>query len=445
MSYFDPQDKKNKPVLDYFENKTWLIADSSAQTRASIKKALYMLGAKMNSMFDADNITDAESIIVTKKPNFVFGAHQVNGGLLTSLFKLHLKNVPNRLNAGFFLLAEETAVSDIAVALEYEMDGIVSLPYTGFTIVDTVLSGMTRKIYPSAYILKLEEARQLYLKEEQAKATDAFIAAIELHTHPYEAYFFLGQIYQDNNLLEKAKVAFEESLFHNSDYFRTLKHLGTLYYQTKDFKKAYEINFMMAKKYPILPEKIPELIRLSIINKKYEDINNYLKLFSEMKTTNTDTQVSLSAGLAVLGKYFVHNKETEKGVNALKAAYKFSNGKYEILDNIMNTFEECRSLEVLLELFDSTDLSQWSDNVQGLYFHTLHLVSSDDAMVLSIGEQLLRKKIKNIHVYRGLIERGIKMHRKVGNIEGLVLEAIKNFPDRKEEFEKMLEMAKLSA
>lgn len=445
MSFFDPQDKKNKPILDYFENKTWLIVDSSAGTRASIKKSLTMIGSKLNNMFDADNRVDAESFIIAKNPHFVLGAQQINGGVLSDLFQLHQKCVSNRLNAGFFIMAEESAVTDIATMLEFEMDGIITLPFSGFTIIDTVLAGMTRKISPTPYILKLEEARSAYLKNDLDRAADLFESATQLHSHPYEAFFYLGQIFKDHNLLDKARGAFEESLLHNSDYFRALKNLGTLYYQTKDYKKAYEVNVLMAQKYPILPEKIPELIRLSIINKKYEDINNYLKIFSEMKTSNSDTQMSLSAGLAVLGKYFIHNNEVSKGVNALKAAYKFCNGKYEILDNIMNSFEECNSLEVLLELFDSTDLSQWGDSVQGLYFHTLHHVSSDDAMVLSIGEQLLRKKVKDVHIYIGMIERGIKMHRKIGNIEGLVLEAIKNFPDKKEEFEKLLQTARASA
>lgn len=445
MSFFDPQDKKNKPILDYFENKTWLIIESSAGTRASIKKSLSMLGSKLNNMFDADNRVDAESFIVAKTPHFVLGAQQVNGGVLTDLFQLHQKCVPNRLNAGFFIIADEGSITDIATILEYEMDGLITLPFTGFTIIDTVLSGMTRKITPTPYILKLEEGRSAYLKNELDHATDIFEAATQMHSHPYEAFFYLGQIYKDHNLQDKAREAFEESLFHNSDYFRALKNLGSLYYQTKDYKKAYDVNFLMARKYPVLPEKIPELIRLSIINKKYEDINNYLNIFAEMKTSNADTQMSLSAGLAVLGKYFIHNNEIVKGVNALKTAYKFSNGKYEILDNIMNSFEECKSLQVLLELFDSTDLSQWGDSVQGLYFHTLHQVSSDDAMVLSIGEQLLRKKVKDIHIYKGMIERGIKMHRKIGNIEGLVLEAIKNFPDKRDEFEKLLQTARASA
>ncbi len=445
MSFFDPQDKKNKPILDYFENKIWLIVDNSAGTRSSVKKALTMIGAKQANMLDADNINDAVAMLTSKKINFVLGSYAVNGGFLTSLFSVHMKSMPNRLNAAFFLLAEEENVSDIALGLEYEMDGIVTLPYTGFTIIDTVLEGVTRKITPTPYTIKLEEGRQAFLLGNSDLATEHFSNALQMHTHPYEAFFYLGQIYQEKNLQDQARVAFEESLFHNSDYFRALKNLGTLYYQTKDYKKAYDINFLMAQKYPILPEKIPELIRLSIINKKYEDINNYLKLFSEMKTTDAATQVSLSAGLAVLGKYFINHNEKDKAIDALKAAYKFSNGKYEILDNIMKTMEEGQCMPVLLELFDSTDLSLWGENVQGLYFHTLNHVSHDDAMVISVGEQLLRKKIKDIHIYRGLIERGIKMHRKIGNIEALVLEAIKTFPESKDEFEKMFEKAKVSA
>jgi len=445
MSFFDPQDKKNKPVLDYFEHKTWLIIDHSAATRSSVKKALTMLGAKQPNMFDADNIVEAEAMISSKKINFILGSYQVNGGLLTSLFPVHLKSMPNRLNAAFFLLSEEDTVSDIALALEYEMDGIITLPFTGFTVIDTVLEGVSRKISPTAYTVKMEEGRQAFLQGNIDQAIDLFSSAAQLHSHPYEAYFYLGQIYQDSNLREKALEALEESLGHNNDYFRALKNLGTLYYQTKDYKKAYDVNVLMAEKYPILPEKIPELIRLSIINKKYEDINNYLKIFSEMKTTNAATQVSLSAGLAVLGKYFINHNEKTKAIEALKAAYKFSNGKYEILNNIMKTMEEGHCLNILLELFESTDLSLWNDNVQGLYFHTLHQTSNDDATVISIGEQLLRKRVKDILIYRGLIERGIKMHRKIGNIEGLVLEAVKYFPDHKDEFDNLLERAKASA
>jgi tetratricopeptide (TPR) repeat protein len=445
MSFFDPQDKKNKPVLDYFENKTWLIVDSSSSTRTSIKKSIAQIGAKMSNIIDADNLKDAQSIMQNKHPQFVIGFNHLNGGDLAELYNIHMQSAPNRLQAGFFILAEEETIPEIAVSLDYEMDGIVALPFTGFTIIDTVLSGTKHKINPSPYVSKLEEGRAAIIANNLERASELLTSALELHAHPYEAYFFLGQIYNSYNLIERAVIAFEESHFHNADYFRALKHLSVIYFQTKDYKKAYDINFIMAQKYPILPEKIPELIRLSIINKKYEDINNYLKVFKEMKTANAETQISLAAGLAVLGKYFVMNNEKQKGIEALKTAFKFSNGKFEILNNLIATFEECQRLNVMLELFEAADLSIWPDNVQGLYFYTLHAVSPDDAQVIAVGEQILRKKVKDAKIYVGLIERSIKMRRKIGNIESLVLEACKYFPERKMYFEQMLETAKKSA
>lgn len=445
MSFFDPTDKKNKPVLDYFENKTWLIVDSSASTRTSIKKSIAQIGAKMSNMIDADNLKDAQTAMQTKRPHFVIGANHVNGGDLSSLYSVHIQSKPNRLDAGFFIIAEEETISEIAVSLEYEMDGIVALPFTGFTIIDTVLAGTKHKINPSPYVTKLEEGRTAFLDNKLERASELLTNALELHEHPYEAYFFLGQIYNSYNLIERALVAFEESLFHNSDYFRALKKLSKLYFQTKDYKKAYDINFIMAQKYPILPEKIPELIRLSIINKKYEDINSYLKVFKEMKSANAETQISLAAGLAVLGKYFINNNDSAKGIEALKTAFKFSNGKYEILNNLMKTLEECQRLNIMLELFESTDLELWPDNVQALYFHTLHRLSSDNALVIALGEQILRNKVKDPSIYVGLIERSINMHRKIGTIESLVLEACRYFPERKNEFEQLLEVAKKTA
>ncbi|MGZ3788816.1 MAG: tetratricopeptide repeat protein [Bacteriovorax sp.] len=441
--FFDPADKKNKPVLDFFEDKSWLVIDMSARVRTSIKKSIAQLGSKMSNMHDADNFNDAQDFIRTNKPNFVIGTKTINGGSTIDLFSLHMKVLPNRLQNGFFILAEENSVDEVALALEYEMDGIISLPFTGFTIIDGLVNGVKHKISPSPYLLKVEEGRGSYLSGNLERATETFESSLTMDKHPYESYCFLGQIYSDYNLLEKAIHCYEDSIQHNSEYYKSLNRLSSLYYQTKEFKKAYELNFHMAQKFPTAPAKIPELIRLSIINKKYEDIGSYLKIFNTISEPDVQTQIYLAAGLAVLGKYFISHDDPEKGVEALKTAFKYSNGKYEILKSIMYSFAEAKKSDVLFKLFEHVDLALWPENVHGLYFYNVHLTSKDDAHVIALGEQLLKKKIKDIHIYRGVIERGIKMKRKIGIIEGQVLEAIKEFPESKEEFEELYARAEV--
>lgn len=436
--YFDPSDKKNKAILDYFENKTWLIVDASASTRTSIKRSVVQLGSKMSNMIDCDNFVDALNIVETKKPHYVIGNNVITGGSTVQLFNSHLKATTDRLNAGFFVVADSSAVGEVALALEYDMDGIIVLPFTGASVIDSVVQSIKHKIAPSSYIHKIEEGRTSLLKGNLERAMESFQTAVKLNAHPYEGFYYLGQIYTEYELKDKAISSYEESISHNGEYFKSLNKLRSIYYHQNDYKKAYEVNLTMARKYPTPSDKIPELIRLSIINQKYEDITNYLKIYHTVQIPEVRTQTYLAAGLAILGKHLINHHDTDKGIDALKGSFKFSNGKYEILKNISKSFEECQQLEVLLDMFEETDLDQWPENAQGIYFHVIHLTSKDDHQVMMAGERLLSKKIKDVLIYKGLIERSIKMKRKKGSLESLVLEASKDFPEHQSEFEELL-------
>lgn len=440
-NFFDPSAKENLATLEFFENKSWLIVDSSASTRTSIKKTITQLGSKISNMIDAENFSDAKALIESKKPNFIIGNKTINGGSTIDLFSEHMSAVPNRSEAGFFVITEENSLSEVAIALHYDMEGLISVPFTGLTIINTILGGLKHKIAPSAYLKRLYEAQELFLKGDLDFAMATFEEAIALNQYPYEAYYYLAEIYKARGQFAEATNAYEQAVTSNPKHYKTLRDLSTLYYQEKNFKLAYEANVQMAQNYPILPERIPDLIRLSIINQKYPDIINYLKVFDSLKSPSVEIQNSLAAGLAVLGKYFFNLGETDNAIESLKKAFSYSNGKFEVLKSVSRTFQEMNRSEVLLELFEAVDLSLWPDNIESIYFSTLHLVSDDHQSVINYGEKLLRRKILAPEIYKGIIERGIKMKRKLGVIEGQVFEGIKNFPKHKEEFEDLLKEA----
>lgn len=437
-NYFDPAAKENLAVLEYFENKTWLVVDVSASTRSSIKKSLSQIGPKISNMLDCDNLKDALEIIDSKKPNFIIGHKTINGGSTIDLFGPHLKVSPNRLESGFFVITEENSLSEVAMALNYDMEGLISVPFTGQSIINTVLAGIKHKITPTPYLKRLYEAQELLLKKDIDFAAATFEEAIALHAHPYEAHYFMGEIHKQRSDIQEAIESYERAVAHNPKHYKTLRDLSALYYQEKNYKLAYETNVQLAQSYPIPPERIPELIRLSIINKKYSDIINYLKVFDNIKSPNVDTQLSVAAGLAVLGKHFVGLGELDNACEALKRAFVCSNGKYEVLKSISKTFQEMGKSEVLLESFENFDLSSWPDVAESIYFQTLHIVSTDDHAVINYGEKLIKKKVLDIEIYKGIIERGIKMKRKLGVIEGQVFEAIRVFPSHKKELEALL-------
>lgn len=438
VDYFDPKDKKNKPTVDFFENKSWLLVDTCTSTRMAIRKTISQLGSKSANVFDADNVNDAKNLIITKKPHFVIANKIVKGVNSLILYDHHMQTSPNRINNGYFVITEENSLSEVAWVLEYEMDGIISLPLNGGTMLNTLLNGVERKIKPTDYTKKIEEGRICYTNHEPDKALDLFKVALTLDKTPYEGCAMIGQIYTDKDLIPEAIKSYEEAIGHNKQYFKALKRLSALYYHEKEYKKSYETNLLITKNYPISPESIPDLIRLSIINQKYEDITNYFKIFQTVQSPNLELQRYLAAGMAILGKYFVQNNDTENAIDALKAAYKFSNGKYEVIKSITQSFQELKRADILLELLDKEDLTVWPREIQALYFQTLHLTSKDDQRVITLGESLIKNNIIDIIIYRGIIERSIKMKRKLRTIEHIVLEASKNFPDNANEFEEKL-------
>jgi tetratricopeptide (TPR) repeat protein len=437
-AYFDPKDKNNKHILDYFLSKSWLVIESSSSARVSIKKTLTQIGAQMGNMIDADNITDAEKIISERKPHFVITNKLVNGVSALGLYDLHMKTIPNRIKAGFFVITEENSLSEVAWALEYEMEGIISLPLNGTTVIRTVLDGVKNKINPTPYTTQLEEGRTNYINQELEKAMEQFQAAIKLDEHPYEGHSCIGLIYTDKKQVPEAIAAFEESIKHNSQYFKALNRLSSLYYQEKNFKKSYETNLLMVQKFPVSPEKIPDLIRLSIINKKYEDIANYFKLFQNIESPSIEMQNYLAAALAILGKYFVTTNDSEKAIVALKDAFKYSNGKYEVIKSITLSFQELNEGVVLFDLYDKIDLGLWPKEIQALYFYATHLASTDDSRVVQAGEKLLKSDLRDPLIYKGIIERSIKMKRKMSYIEEMIAEGSKYFPESSKELEALV-------
>lgn len=441
-NYFDPTAKENKVIIDYFENKKWLVIEPSLSTRSSIKKSLTQIGAKQANMVDTDNLKMALELITLHKPDYILTNKFFTGGSVTDIFFHHLTSNPNRMNSGFYVITEENSLSEVAHALNYEMDGLISFPFTASNIISSVVQGVKPKITPNKYLLKFNQGKEQFLSGNSDFAQTFLEEALLLDNHPYEALYYLGEIHSQKNDIKEAIKHYEEALVHNENHYRTLYNLSKLYSKDGHYDMAYELSVNLVRKFPTPPEMIPDLVRLSIINKKYADIVNYYRLFSKLENPSADTQKSISAGLTILGIYFSNHHENEKAKDILLRALKYSNGKYEILESITKTFKKMNELEFLLAEFDNTDFTLWPESAQGFHFHALHLTSNDHQTVLSFGEKLLRAKIKNYYIDHDMIERGIMANRKLGVLEAMVMDAVKKFPEKSIVFENLLKKAK---
>lgn len=441
---FDPRDIKSKPILDYFATKKCLIIDPVSVTRGSIKKTLGFLGADSINMYDVDNYDKGKMLLESKNPDFIIANYNIEGGSVYNLYQEHLKICPNRLSAAFIVIAEPQAVAEVGIVFEYEMDGVITLPMTGASVIETLVKIARSKVEATPYLKSIAEARAHIIKNELNEALDSIEMATTLSKNSYEASFYSGEVHGLRKDFEIATAFYDEAIRLNSGCFRSLSRLRSLYSAQKNFKKAYEINSLMVQKFPTPPNKIPELIRLSVINEQYEDIADYYDIFKKMSDTVLQSQIqsNVSAGLAVLGREYLKQQKKDLGLLALADSFKLSNGKYEILKMILDILEVHKNTKYLYDLFEKIDVDIWPSNAQAVYFYSYHLFSADDSQVYGYGEKLLRAKIKDVLIYKGVIERSISMKRPLGAIETLVLEGTNTFPEQRQMFEKLLENAK---
>lgn len=441
-NYFDPQAKENKIYLDYFENKKWLIIDPALSTRSSLKKTLQQIGSKQALMQDTDNFKMALETIQLLKPDFVIASRFMTGGSVVDLFYEHQKTNPNRLKSGFFVISEENSLSEVAHSLNYEMDGLISFPFTGASVISAIMASAKHKVDPTTYLLKLNLGREQYFNNQIDFAESFFEEALKLDDHPFEALYYSGLLHYKKGEIDQAIDKLEDAYFHNPNHFKTIHDLSIFYYEKHRYKDAYELSVALVQKFPTPPDIIPKLVHLSVINKNYGDIINYFKIFSKIENPPKNIQKSMSAGLATLGIYFSNTQNFEKARESLLLSFKYSEGKYEILETITRTFEKMNMLKALVDEFLNTDTEQWPPNSQGFYFHAVHKTVENHQEVMGLGDKLLRQKIKNPLIEIGMIERGIESKRKLGSIESLVQEASRKYPESAAIFEALLQKAR---
>lgn len=212
-NYFDPQAKENKVYLDYFETKKILIIDPSLSTRSSLKKTLLQIGAKQPNIFDTDNYKISLENIQLMKPDFVIASRFMAGGSVVDLFYEHQKTNPNRIKSGFFVITEENSLSEVAHSLNYEMDGLISFPFTGASVISAIIASTKHKVTPTPYLLKLNLGREQFVHNQMEFAQSFFEEALKLDDHPFEALYYLGSMHYKHGETAEAIEKLEKPIF----------------------------------------------------------------------------------------------------------------------------------------------------------------------------------------------------------------------------------------
>ncbi len=437
MIFEDMKPKKVEAIKKFLADKKVLVVDEKKTTRTTLKKIFTEFGVKVQHIFIADNNSDAVEIINDLKIDIVFADYQVGNEEGIDLLSTHMAIFPNRQRAIFTLISGPNSIASSSLILDTEADDYIAEPFTSKSISESFLKILERKITSSPFLNAYHKTKELIYLNEFETARKIIEPLKQGNNHLDEVYYLEGKIFLAEENTQEAIKLFEMALQENESHYLSLKTLAEEYSKLKKWKDAYTHTIKMLNHYPINPANLPELIRLSIANQQYEDLVKYAEFFSKLEVQSPCIKTNIAASLVICSRYFLKNKERDKGVKTLLEAVKHSSGKLAILEKIillLIEFEEVKLAYDILNQFDSVHGE--NPSYRNLEIQ-IDYCNRDIQSVLKKGIPLAESGVANIDVYEVVILSSIKAQRKANSIMHLIDKAIAKFPESSKHFQSM--------
>lgn len=415
-----------------------MIVDDSS-SRKSIRVLLSKLNMKPGKVDILDDAKMTESEIKAKKPNILFINFNMVGSDGLRFVEIHKSVIASGQPRCFFLITQQDSLSAIGDAADAEVDAIISKPFTTQSLETDITQALFRKLNPTPMQKLLDMISSLVQAGNLDDASRTVEAAKKLGQPTPILHYYEGIIAFKLDRHADAQKAFEAGLAIQPIHYRCLFGLLDVLITTKEHSRAYEIAKTISTNYTVPVKKIPDLIRLSIVNSKYEDILDFYNVVSNMNEVEDTLSAHIAAGLVVCGTYLLKQKnDPENALKAYKKTETFSKGRPKIVKKIITDLFEA-NMETDADYFVSRAPDEVKDSAELEVARLEMLVrqnKSEDALNLALN--LIRKKIPAPRAYHTAIKISIDIKRSRNNIEDLIGQATSSFPDLKSEFESYL-------
>jgi tetratricopeptide (TPR) repeat protein len=424
----DLPEKELSQIKNFYLNKKVLIIEEKKTSRGTIKRILTTFGVKVTNIDTVDNLSHAKEILSERKFDVVFCNSIFKEKDATFLVEDHVNKFPNRAKVLFVLISSPNSVAATCKILDSEIDDYIAEPFSSHSLTESLLKLTKRKMNNTKSYLEYHKAKSyLYLNDLE----NAELSIEELKkekSYVDEALYLEGKLYCKHGDLETSLFFYEKVLKTNPKHYLSLKELINGYTQLKDFEKAYDYSKALLSVYPINPSNLPELIRLSLLNKKYEDLINYSKFFHSLEEKSPSIKTTIAASLVICGKFFFETDDRAQAIQTLLEAVKASSGKLSIIQNIvqilMNNEEVRIAYEVLMnfEPLHGHDISYQVLEIELCY------LNNDSKTVLRKGLPLIQKGVIEKSLFTAVIKSSVKANRTEKNIQDLIDKANQHFP-----------------
>jgi tetratricopeptide (TPR) repeat protein len=429
-------------ILSYFSSKRVLLIDQPKSLRATFKRVFRNLSVPINDVesFEGE-LDELKATLLRLNPHIIISPLKFHTMAAVDIMKLQRNSINDEINRAFFILTPENSTSNATVVLDNEFDGCLCEPFTNVGIEKSILEALTPKINATPFLVQYFKIRQTLRVKPEAITLEAIKALEHIeHSRPYRIALLKGEYWVKREDFNKAEEAFEEAHCRNPKAYLPLKLLAETAYQNRKWDVAYEARRKILEQYPVNPETIPELIKLSVANEHFDEVFHYLKIFDELELKSRELEMHISAGLALCGKYLMQLDQKDKAVASLKRAVEMCHGKLEVIKLAVTLLLEHGIFSVAKEIL-LEHREKFADSVEFRVVEMQVLSQSRQTLPLGlkIGLELLAKGKRELIVYQNVIRLAIMLKRKPDFIQELFDDAIRHFPQSQADFEMLVQ------
>lgn len=383
---------KKEVFKSYIEENDILVVDKNTSSRNRLLKIMVDLGAKRHMIHTAGHLEEATQIIETKKIGIVLSDYFIGGGSGFDLFKVVREKFPNNKKLSLILVTSNISQSAVAKAAEEDVDSFVIKPYTLQSIQENLVSTIAAKVQPSEYVLKIEEGKARINTGKYADAMTILKEAIPLHPRPALALFYLGQAEYLQEQSSQAQGSYNKGLAFNNIHFKCLLGLYEIFMRQEKFHEAYQVVKKIAQYFPANPDRLTQIVRLSVRTENYDDMQFYYEVFTTLEERTSAMVNYIGSGMYIAGKYNMLNNKFDEA------------SRY--FDNIaVSCSEFTKFIRAIISLLVEYDKTEEAEKFMKRFPAGGDI--SEDFMVSEF--LILSKKLKNPS---SLVKRGLDIYNK---------------------------------
>lgn len=435
------KDKDSEVFKKYLVGRKILVVDPSSSARSGIFKVFSELGAKPSQLVLSSSFQDAINEIDTHKPDIVISEYDLGKSCGLELMQNQRKHNPDAKKILFVLLTGNTSQSAVARAAEEDIDSYVLKPFTPEVLRKTILQAAILKLKPPPYYVAIDEGKDLLKENKIDEAEAKFKEAAALDPKPSLALYYLGQVKFLRKVIDQANGSYRKGLEFNKIHYKCLIGLYELLMDLKRHEEAYEVVKRVSQYFPANPKRLAEVLRLAIINGKYEDVEKYYSIFCNIDERSDELIRYICAALVVCGKYYLQTQNRSRALELFQKAGVTSAGRTKILKEIIQNLVEygiSKEASEFLKRFPPE--TQSGADYQLLNFQILALTGST-AQIIAQGQDLMQKGFFNEKYFEIMISKSLE--GKLGKAaENYAYQAVEKFPKLSDHFKGYLDAEK---